>query len=183
MIFIYCIAFKSLTDNHHLNSSADNSVVIRISFCSLPTFFQSLLLHVYNILWTCDLVLIIFILSAHLLFTFWIHLLRFFFSRNRQESRNSKDNISSIIKSLYCWSATSMLLIRRHYLTNIIVFLSISSFFRLLFSNLWSISIDLLSNHFIRPDASVIQLRSRDLCYVLFVARTISDAANQYLLK
>ena len=183
MILIYYIAFKSSADNHHLNPSTDNSIVIRISFCPLPTFSQSLLLYVYNISWTCDLVLIIFILSAHPLFTFWIHLLRFSFSRNRQKSRNSKDNTSSIIRSLYCWSATNMLLVRRHYPTSIIVFPSTSSFFRLLFSNLWPISIDLLSNHFIRPGAPVIQLRNRDLYCVLFAARAVSDAVNQYSLK
>ena len=178
MIFNYCITFKSSIDNYHFNSSTDNSIVIRISFCSQTIFFQSLLFYIYNMSWTCDLILIIFILFAHFLFTFWIHLLHFSFSRNCQKSRNLKDNILLIIRSLYCWFAINMLLIRRHHFINIIVFLSTSSFFQFLFSNLWSISIDLFLNYFIRFDAPVIQLRNRNLYYVLFVVRTIFNVVN-----
>ena len=38
-------------------------------------------------------------------------------------------------------------------------------------------------NYFIKFDASVIQLRSRNLCCVLFIVRAISDIVNQYSLK
>ena len=122
IILIYCIAFEFSINNHHLNASNDNSIINRISFCSQIIFSYNLLFYVYNMLWTCDLTLIIFILFVHfLLFIFWIHSLRFFFSRNRQKSRNSKDNASSIIKSLCCWFVINMLLIRRHYFINIIL--------------------------------------------------------------
>ena len=122
IIFIYYIAFKFSVDNHHLNASNDNSIINRISFCSHIIFFHNLLLYVYNMSWTCDLILIIFILFIHFFFfNFWIHSLRFFFSRNRQKSRNSKNNVSLIIRSLCCWFAINMLLIRRHYSINIIL--------------------------------------------------------------
>ena len=122
VIFIYCIASEFSINNHHLNASDDNSIINWISFCSHIIFSHNLLLYIYNMLWTCDLILIIFILSVHsFLFNFWIHSLRFFFSRNRQKSRNSKDNVSSIIKSLCCWFVINMLLIRRHYSTSIIL--------------------------------------------------------------
>ena len=122
VIFIYCIAFEFSIDNHHFNASDDNSIVNRISFCSYIIFFHNLLFYVYNMFWTCDLILIIFILFVHFLFfIFWIHSLRFFFLCNRQKSRNSKNNVSSIIKSLCCWFVINMLLIRRHYSINIIL--------------------------------------------------------------
>ena len=68
IIFIYCIVFKFLIDNHHFNASNDNSIINRISFCSHIIFFHNLLFYVYNMFWTCDLILIIFILFIHFFF-------------------------------------------------------------------------------------------------------------------